>query len=89
MVLLILSVNLCTCKWQDLFSDLDGVNKALIRNFLPVAQDALFSADIKPECSGALLKLLSATREGKAWALKCKFPSLNECLGRKDMVTLN
>lgn len=70
--MLVLCVGLCTCRWQDLFSDFKDVDKALTRKILPVAQEALFSVDVGSECSGALLKLLSSTRDGKAWALKCK-----------------
>ncbi|XP_003745850.1 nose resistant to fluoxetine protein 6-like [Galendromus occidentalis] len=70
LLILILSAGLGSCKWQDIFSDFKDVNQALMRQFLPVVQEALFTADVRSECSGALLKLLSSTREGKAWAVK-------------------
>lgn len=45
----------------------------LTRKLLPIAQEALFDLDVSPECSGALLKFMSALKRNEPWALKSEY----------------
>ncbi|OQR79346.1 hypothetical protein BIW11_05803 [Tropilaelaps mercedesae] len=62
----------CSASLEEGLVLLEEITRFLTKKILPIAQEVLFDVDISSECTGSLLKFMSALRKDEPWALKSK-----------------
>lgn len=72
-IFLILTPDCSQCTLQEGRDLISEITTFFTRKFLPIAQDVFFEVEVSSECSGSLLKMISALRRREPWALKSKF----------------
>lgn len=63
----------CSASLDEGRALLKDIASFLFRKILPIAQDVFIESDISSECSGSLLKFMSAIRRSEPWALKSEY----------------
>lgn len=49
---------------------LKEISTSVTRKLIPIAQEIIFDVDVSPQCTGSLLKFMTALKRNEPWALK-------------------